>query len=264
MDFCLEGLSQEYHPVDGQVQTKEPSNGAGFQLSGGEIHYLYWFIQGSIMVPHIRQRLRRAWGFCDRHAWGYLLVEAAFYRGYMHGASLLYEDLLFRALSVFNLGDPFKYWRLQRRLERKGPCPMCEMGFGPHSKGVARAYIIETGRSASELYVLAHSTQQYWEGTICGRCMGDGSVQRCRPHLIQDISFGLIKELSIHKRLVNYIYDHIRLYHRSFRLEYQGSGTIEDMAALISAVGWCSGWKTFLSIFSKENFFKRDDFKKNR
>jgi hypothetical protein len=83
-----------------------PSDVSQIQLSDGEIHYLYWFIQGSIMVPNIRQRLRRAWGFCERHAWGYILVEAAFYRGFMHGASILYEDLLFLALSAFNIKGP--------------------------------------------------------------------------------------------------------------------------------------------------------------
>ena len=44
-----------------------------FKLSVGEIHYLYWYIQGSIMFPEIRRDLRKAWGFCERHAWGPLL-----------------------------------------------------------------------------------------------------------------------------------------------------------------------------------------------
>jgi hypothetical protein len=42
----------------------------GWQLSEGEIHFHYWFIQGSIMIPETRCRLRRAWGLCERHAWG--------------------------------------------------------------------------------------------------------------------------------------------------------------------------------------------------
>lgn len=40
------------------------------QLSGGEIHYLWWFIQGSIMNPDTRYKLRDSWGLCERHAWG--------------------------------------------------------------------------------------------------------------------------------------------------------------------------------------------------
>jgi len=34
----------------------------------------------------------------------------------------------------------------------------------------------------------------------------------------------------------------------SFRWENRGTETVEDMAALISAVGWCSGWKPLFSI----------------
>jgi len=35
---------------------------------------------------------------------------------------------------------------------------------------------------------------------------------------------------------------------RSFRWELRGTDTGEDRAALISAVGWCSGWRPLLSI----------------
>lgn len=120
--------------------------GSEFRLSDGEIHYLYWFIQGSMMAPDVRQQLRRAWGFCERHAWSYILVEAAFYRGYMHGAALLYEDLLTSALPAFHLKGPLKYWCLQRSLHPKGPCMMCEVGLGPKTKGLARSEIIKRGR----------------------------------------------------------------------------------------------------------------------
>jgi hypothetical protein len=225
-----------------------------FKLSDGEIHYLYWFIQGSIMVPYIRQRLRRAWGFCERHAWGYIFVEAAFYRGFMHGASILYEDLLSLGLSAFNIKGPLKNWRVMKNLISKGPCPMCEMGFGPYSKGIVRPEIIERGRDITELYALARKTETYWEKTICGKCIGNKSNHRCRRHLIEDISNGLTNQLSNHQALVDYIYCHISLYSRSFRLEFQGSQTEEDMSALISAVGWCSGWKTFLSLYGKNGF----------
>jgi len=101
------------------------------------------------MVPDIRRGLRRAWGFCERHAWGCILVEAAFYRGYMHGAALLYEDLLTPALSAFHDQGPMKNWRLARNFRPKGPCPMCEMGFDPQSKRKARPELIEKGRDSA-------------------------------------------------------------------------------------------------------------------
>jgi len=261
MDFTAKNPSSPYPPKaphssfkeNRRFQTKELPKGSELQLSNGEIHYLYWFIQGSIMAPDMRHRLRRAWGLCERHAWGYILVEAAFYCGYMHGAALLYEDLLTPALSAFHLQGSLRNWRLARNLRNKGPCPMCEMGFGPESKGMARPELIERGRDVTELLTLARKTEIYWEKAICGRCARNGSAQRCRRHLIGDVSMGLIDALSTHKTLIEYIYHHISLYHRSFRLEFQGSRTDEDMAALISAVGWCSGWKIFLSIYARES-----------
>jgi len=251
--------SKDNHKIFSEVS----SDISRIQLSDGEIHYLYWFIQGSIMVPNIRRRLRRAWGFCERHAWGYILVEVAFCRGFMHGASLLYEDLLFLGLSAFNIKGPLKNWRVMKNLISRGPCPMCEMGFGPYSKGIVRSEIIERGRDITELYALARKTETYWEKTICGRCTGNKSDNRCRRHLIEDISNGLTDQLSNNKALIDYIYCHISLYHRSFRLEFQGSQTEEDMSALISAVGWCSGWKTFLSIYGKNDLLRTNESKTN-
>jgi hypothetical protein len=49
-------------------------------LPDGEIHYLWWFIQGSIMEPEMRGRLRRTWGA--------LAVEAAYRHGYLHGPAV--------------------------------------------------------------------------------------------------------------------------------------------------------------------------------
>jgi hypothetical protein len=40
------------------------------ELSLEEVRRLWWWFQdGSIMSPRIRQQLRHAWGFCPRHAW---------------------------------------------------------------------------------------------------------------------------------------------------------------------------------------------------
>lgn len=217
-------------------------------LSGGEIHYLWWFIQGSIMVPHIRYSLRKAWGFCERHAWGAILVEASFRNGYMHGPAILYEDLLRPAIPALSFKGPFKNLRLWKNLREKGPCMMCEMDYGPGTQGAASADLVERGRDPRELQVFAQRTESYWGKTVCGRCLGNGSWPRCRRHLIEDASKGAIGTLLPHQDLLNYIFHQITLYSRSFRWEYQGTETEEDEAALISAVGWCSGWQGFFSI----------------
>lgn len=68
MDPAIKGPSSAIPPKvsesgfkeNQKSQTKEPQEKRTFQLSGGEIHYLYWVIQVSIMVPDIRHQLRRA------------------------------------------------------------------------------------------------------------------------------------------------------------------------------------------------------------
>ena len=221
---------------------------AGFQLSGGEIHFLWWFIQGSIMVPFTRQRLRKAWGLCERHAWGFILVEAAFRHGYMHGPAILYEDLLEPAILALGQRGLLKQWLLWLHLREKGPCLMCEMNLGPETKGAATPDRIVRGRDTTELRRFAQRTHKYWEIALCGRCLGNGAVQRCRRHLMEDASRGGALSLSAHFLFLKDIFEHLVLYSRSFRWEYQGTETEEDEAALISAVGWCSGRQPLLSI----------------
>jgi len=219
-----------------------------FQLSNGEVHFLWWFIQGSIMFPFTRERLRRAWGFCERHAWGAISVEAAFRSGFLHGPAILYEDIMERALACFDVQRPMKSRRLWKRLRQKGACMMCEEGYGPDSSGIARAEIMKTGNDLTELRTFARRTMPYWEKAVCGICAGNASRQRCRIHLIQGSHGELIDDVSLHQELVHDIVRHLRTYSPSFQLEYKGTDTEEDQAALVSAAGWCSGWQLFLSI----------------
>ena len=245
IDQALRGTPEMTMPAPIQAVT---SMSGLFELSPGEIHFLWWFIQGSIMSPSTRDRLRKAWGLCERHAWGWMIVEAAFRSGYMHGPAVLYEDVMGLALAAFDMQGPMQAGRLKRRLRQKRPCLMCEEGFGPHSKGIVKQTIVEQGRDLTEFRALARNTLPFWRKAVCGKCAGDGSPARCRKHLIEDESLGLIGDLSSARELLTYIAHHLTRYARSFQFEFQGTQTMEDEAALLSAVGWCSGWTLFLSL----------------
>jgi len=223
-----------------------------FHLSPVEIHFLWWFIQGSIMNPSTRERLRKAWGLCERHSWGWMVVEAAFRSGYMHGPAVLYEDLMGLAVAAFEMHGPVQHGRLGRRLRLKGPCLMCEEGYGFESKGFVKEEVVRQGRDLRELQILAGSCQQYWRMAVCGRCAGTVSAQRCRKHLLEDRSQGLVDNIPNHRSLVIYLSQHLFKYARSFQFEFRGTRTEEDAAALISAVGWCSGWTILLSIMDEK------------
>lgn len=220
-------------------------------LSDGEIHFLWWFIQGSIMEPDIRWRLRRAWGMCGRHAWGALSAEAAFYHGFLHGPAVLYVDLMERALGAFQVRGALQVRRLVRRLRATGPCLMCEMGYNAASRGMAREKLVEEGRDTSALRAFAEETRVYWWKTVCGRCIANGASARCRPHLLEEATLGAMRDLTGHHAQVQNIFEHLRVYKQSFVWEYHGTDTAEDRAALISAIGWCSGWLPWIgSIWS--------------
>jgi hypothetical protein len=122
------------------------------------------------------------------------------------------------------------------------------MGLGTETKGKASPDIVQTGSDPSHLQFFAQKTKKYWKRVVCGRCFGYESFYRCRRHLIEDASNGMVRDISSHRDVIEYIFERLVIYARSFRWECKGTDTEEDRAALISAVGWCSGWGPLLSI----------------
>jgi len=225
------------------------TNAERWQLSDGELHYIWWFIQGSIMEADVRWRLRRAWGMCQRHAWGTLAGEAAFRQNYFHGPAILYEDILGRALRAFELTGPWPAARIARRLRPTGPCMMCEMGFDRRSRGSFNRERLDAGRDLTMIRRFAATTSEYWTGTVCGKCSGEGSRARCRPHLLEDARRGAAVDLVADRATLAGILERLAVYARSFRWESRDTATDRDRAALLSAVGWCSGWEAGLALF---------------
>jgi hypothetical protein len=221
-------------------------------LSDGEIHYLYWFIQGSIMIPEVRWRLRRAWGMCARHAWGAVAVEASYRHGFMHGPALLYQDLVERADAACNLAGPLKVRRLVWNLRPRGPCMMCEMGYGPGQPASAPRDLIEQGRDLQCLRKFAQDARALWQETVCGICAGNGSRARCRPHLREEGSPEDAEEVAPHCTLVKDIAKRLTVYSKSFVWGYRHLETEAGRASLISAVGWCSGWRSLYSVLDRK------------
>jgi hypothetical protein len=218
------------------------------RLSDGEVHYVWWFVQGSIMEVDTRWRLRRGWGMCQRHAWGALAAEAAFRQNYFHGPAILYEDLLDRAVHALEVAGPWSALRVARRLRATGPCLMCEMGFDQRSRGAFNQGRIDQGRNLAWIREFGRVTRTYWNATVCGRCVGSTSAVRCRPHLLDDERAGVLTDLESHQTYLAGILEPLRAFARSYRWEHRGTGTDRDRAALLSAVGWCSGWQAGLGL----------------
>jgi hypothetical protein len=221
------------------------------RLSEGEIHYLWCFImEGSIMRPETRHHLRQSWGFCERHAWGWLTMECSLRLHYLHGPAILYEDIMERARAVFTRRLDFV--ALQRRLQNREQCLMCDMGYGPQSIGYPNKETLKHGRDFTNLRSFASETRRYWQKHVCKLCTGkqDGGLL-CRPHLLSELSYRRLnrKAIDMQKHFaVNYLSEQVRIYARSFIWERRNTRTAEGEASLIAAIGWCCGWAELLKI----------------
>ncbi|HYB44704.1 MAG TPA: hypothetical protein VEL75_23210 [Candidatus Methylomirabilis sp.] len=226
-----------------------PGTGSDWKLSVGELHYVWWYIQGSIMEPDVRLRLRRAWGMCQRHAWGAVAAEASYRGGYLHGPAILYEDLLARALGAFDRAGSRRSPRiLAWRLRDSGPCLMCEMGFHGSARGAFSRERSRAGRDPTAIRTIAAATRAHWITAVCGVCSGDCLPPRCRLHLLQELDGGASVDMACHRREVAELHSRLSAYARSFQWECRDTATDRDRAALLAAVGWCSGWEAGLAL----------------
>jgi hypothetical protein len=217
-------------------------------LSAGEVNFLWWFIQGSIMDVETRRALWRAWGMCERHSLAWLSVEAAFRHCYFHGPAIVYAELMAQASRAFALKGPFAGARLIRRLRSRAPCLTCELGIGPESAGYAPAARVAEGRNLAQLRDFMEVTEAHWRGTVCGSCVGSMAAPRCRIHLLQDLELVPSLSLEPHRELVAKVAEHAGRFDASFRWERRETAVDEDRAALVSAAGWCSGWRALLAL----------------
>jgi hypothetical protein len=219
-------------------------------LSAGESQALYPLIQSNFTSVYTWRRLWHAWGLCQRHACGLIATDAAFRN---HSTALLYADLLQRAQHAMQVDGPLRAWRLAWRLRDQEPCLLCEAGVGPHSHNAAAPALPAHATDLSAARAFAAHTRPFWQETICGRCLGTCAEPRCRLHLRADLRKGASIDLSRQQRLVATISHRAGVHARAFRWDARGSETESDQAAVISAVGWCSGWKALLVLAAGPN-----------
>jgi hypothetical protein len=214
-------------------------------LSDGEVHYFYWFIRGSIMIPETRWHLRRSWGFCERHGWAHLAVEMAFRRRFLLGPAILYDDLLGRAADALAIRGPLINRRLVRRLRPNAPCLMCELGAFWAGSGATLPSVIRRGRSTTELCNFAAETYAHWKAHVCGVCDGRRGEIRCRAHLLQELARGSANIPRLRDHLVRTQRELID-YRASLTWVHTNTGGPQASAALVAAVGWLNGWRPLL------------------
>jgi hypothetical protein len=216
-------------------------------LSDGEIHFLWSFMDGSIMNPETRWRLRYGWGMCQRHAFGWVSMEATFRPSILMGPVILYEDIMERAVQAFRARGPGQGLRVAWGLRERGPCLMCELDYGPDSKAAAAdERALKHGRELQNIRSFALATEPWWQPAVCGVCAGSDSPALCRGHLREALLRGGAVDLERQRTLAESILRHLSSFSRGLTWDYRGTDTVEDRAALVSAIGWCGGWQPWL------------------
>jgi hypothetical protein len=211
-----------------------------------EIAYLSELGAGRLDDLATRVRLWKSWGMCQRHALGFLAVEASTEDGWLFQAAVLYAEIMERAEHALA-----RHWFLERaraEVNLEGDaCPLCALGLTPDAaapRDAARR--VADGARLEVLQAMASTTRVHWSAWVCGACTGSGSGVRCRPHLAEELRVGLPVDLAGHRAWVREIARRVDAYRASFGWFQRGSGTLADEAALIGAMGWCSGWGAIL------------------
>ena len=216
-----------------------------------EINFLWSFIQGSITVPETWNALLRSYGLCERHAWMHIGVEMSFRDEYLLGPTILYAELIEKALCVVSRLESIGRHSFEYALRARSPCFLCAMNLrnsGP--AGASPRSRLDRGRDNSTLRAFAGRLAPAWRSWLCPECAGreraGAAPTLCRQHLIAAIRAHGPVDISTQRNLLQDLYDHVARYQNSF-LVGGPEASDQDRAALIAAIGWCSGWRLLLS-----------------
>jgi hypothetical protein len=220
------------------------------QITDGEVHFLWWFIQGSITDADTWNALLRAYGLCERHAWAYLSVEIAFRGRYLLGPVILYRVLIERTSRAIHAHQYIRRPPL-RRLKAAGQCLLCKLNIDSAGVGAAPRARLDRGRDSSGLRSFSTSLAPSWRPQVCAICAGDAqqavASARCRLHLLADANAHNPVDFIWQQSTLRELSARLTEYERSFVFGADRSSD-QDCAALISAIGWCSGWRPLLDL----------------
>jgi hypothetical protein len=240
-----------------QRDPPETSRTGTLAVTDGEIHFLWWFIQGSIMTPETRAALLRGFGFCERHAWVHLSVEMSFRKQHFLGPVILYRELIEKSVQATKGRRQLAFQSPLRQLKAAGPCFLCTLDIKPAATGATPPARLARGRDSNGLRLFATNLTTLWRPTVCAICSGNtcetrGSP-RCRPHLLADLTEREPIDLSWHQDTLNELSVRLARYERSF-VAGADKPSEQERAALISAVGWCSGWRPLLALLGRSTW----------
>jgi hypothetical protein len=226
--------------------TSAPDDMRPLVITAGEVNFMLGFLHDGSIGADAWHRLMGAWGYCERHAWSSLVIEMAVLKGFVSRSAFLYFDLLQYAVEA---GAETRRARgkLARRLGESNRWMICEIN--PRRRGWLSDAEIDEARDQTRLRRFATELAPLWRQSRCPRCLGLATSGRfCRRHLKEAIETSLPVDIDEELRYLSSLVLRVETYAKSFMWEHRGSDGPEDRAALLSAIGWCSGWSPLASI----------------
>jgi hypothetical protein len=203
------------------------------------------------MIPETWSALLRAYGFCERHSWIHLSVEMSFRDQHVLGPTIIYEALIDKALHAISGSPLLGTLSVSRRLRAIDRCMLCKLNIADSSPGASPRNRLDKARDNRQLRTFASRLKPLWSGTVCAACEGRESsgIARiaCRRHLLAEMHATRPVDLSGQRNLLHDVYDRVTRYQRSLLAGGPAAGE-RDRAALITAIGWCSGWRPLLAL----------------
>jgi hypothetical protein len=232
-------------------------DGDGFlAITEGEVNFLWSFIQGSLMNIDTWSRLLDGYGFCQRHAWVHLSVEMTFREQYLLGPTILYAALIEKALHAVSITPRVTRYFLEQKLRAGDACLLCALSITNSSPGASPRLRLCQGRDTRPLRTFASGLGRFWSDHVCDVCKNEdrnksrAELRLCRRHLLAEMRARRPVDLSFQQRMLHDLHDRVIRYQESFSAE-RPNASEQDRAALIAAVGWCSGWRPLLDLLAR-------------
>jgi hypothetical protein len=225
-------------------------------ITDGEVNFLWSFIQGSLANRETWDSLLNSYGFCERHAWIHLSIEAAFREQYLLGPTILYAALIEKALRVIGAAPRISRYLLEHRLRAGDACLLCALNITDASGGASSQGRLHQGYDARPLQAMAISLREHWESYVCDACRtverakSNKGERRCRRHLLADLRARRPVERLRSLDMLHDLHPRLVRYQESF-LAGKPRTNDRECASLIAAVGWCSGWQPLLDLLRR-------------
>ena len=204
-------------------------------LTLAEVKQLWWFLDGAIMAPDVRAHVRRGWGFCPRHTWGFAAAEIQLRGARPFATAILYGDLSRRAAKAVARGGRRSWSRTLRRLEAQEPCFTCEYLALGGEDDPAFEEQLERANRLDRVKIQLEETRGEWQPRSCPLCLGGGGLV-CRQHLLAgaEPSAELGDELRT-------LADRLEALVGSMTTRATPVGPLER-ASWVEALGWFAAW----------------------